>query len=195
MKWWDDLWLDDSSAAGLQPRVGRGDEVRRDVDRVHQRPQELGLPPGPARLHPPDRRRQPRPRGRGGQLRRDHLREGRLGADSSSPWVGEEEFMAGLRAYFKRHAFGNSEFSDLLSVEFKSRVRSCRFSPDSSWDPSREPAALSNRSRQKHSHSSLSKITGFTDNARCAGIHVATNPSSNIATTTPPSTTGSRGVA
>ena len=31
-------------------------------------------------------------------------------------WVGEEEFMAGLRAYFKRHAFGNSEFSDLLSA-------------------------------------------------------------------------------
>jgi aminopeptidase N len=31
-------------------------------------------------------------------------------------WVGEEEFTAGLRAYFRRHAFGNSEFSDLLSA-------------------------------------------------------------------------------
>ena len=29
-------------------------------------------------------------------------------------WVGEVEFFAGLRAYFRRHAFGNSEFSDLL---------------------------------------------------------------------------------
>ncbi|MGH3509580.1 MAG: aminopeptidase N, partial [Nocardioidaceae bacterium] len=29
-------------------------------------------------------------------------------------WVGEEEFVAGLRAYFKEHAFGNSEFADLL---------------------------------------------------------------------------------
>ncbi|MEO5711170.1 MAG: aminopeptidase N [Nocardioidaceae bacterium] len=29
-------------------------------------------------------------------------------------WVGEGEFFAGLRAYFQRHAFGNSEFSDLL---------------------------------------------------------------------------------
>ena len=31
-------------------------------------------------------------------------------------WVGEVEFMAGLRAYFARHAFGNSEFSDLLTT-------------------------------------------------------------------------------
>jgi aminopeptidase N len=31
-------------------------------------------------------------------------------------WVGEGEFFAGLRAYFPRHAFGNSEFSDLLGA-------------------------------------------------------------------------------
>jgi aminopeptidase N len=31
-------------------------------------------------------------------------------------WVGEEEFVAGLRAYFQEHAFGNSEFADLLSA-------------------------------------------------------------------------------
>jgi aminopeptidase N len=29
-------------------------------------------------------------------------------------WVGEDEFLTGLRAYFKAHAFGNSELSDLL---------------------------------------------------------------------------------
>jgi aminopeptidase N len=29
-------------------------------------------------------------------------------------WVGQDEFMVGLRAYFQRHAFGSSEFSDLL---------------------------------------------------------------------------------
>ncbi len=29
-------------------------------------------------------------------------------------WVGIDEFMTGLRAYFKAHAFGNSEFADLL---------------------------------------------------------------------------------
>ena len=31
-------------------------------------------------------------------------------------WVGEDEFLAGLRAYFKKHAFGNTEFTDLLSA-------------------------------------------------------------------------------
>jgi aminopeptidase N len=29
-------------------------------------------------------------------------------------WVGQEEFMAGLRTYFQRHAFGNTELGDLL---------------------------------------------------------------------------------
>jgi aminopeptidase N len=31
-------------------------------------------------------------------------------------WVGEEEFLQGLRSYFKKHAFSNSEFTDLLSA-------------------------------------------------------------------------------
>ena len=31
-------------------------------------------------------------------------------------WVGLEPFMAGLRDYFKAHAFGNSEFADLLAA-------------------------------------------------------------------------------
>jgi len=49
----------------------------------------------------------------------------------------------------------------------------------------------SNRSR----HSSRSSINGLTDSARCAGIQVPSNPRSAIATTTPASTTGSRGLA
>ena len=31
-------------------------------------------------------------------------------------WVGEEEFLKGLRAYFKTHEFGNSELKDLLGA-------------------------------------------------------------------------------
>ena len=31
-------------------------------------------------------------------------------------WVGEKEFVTGLRAYFQRHAYGNSELSDLMSA-------------------------------------------------------------------------------
>ena len=44
-------------------------------------------------------------------------------------------------------------------------------------------------------HSSRSRIKGSTDSARCAGIHVASSPSNNIARTTPANTSGSRGVA
>ncbi len=38
-------------------------------------------------------------------------------------WVGLDPFMEGLRAYFKTHAFGNSEFSDLLSALEKASGR------------------------------------------------------------------------
>ncbi len=31
-------------------------------------------------------------------------------------WVGEDEFLQGLRAYFRKHAFGNTQFTDLLSA-------------------------------------------------------------------------------
>jgi hypothetical protein len=44
-------------------------------------------------------------------------------------------------------------------------------------------------------HSSCSKVMGSTDSVRRAGIHVATTPSSDIVTTTPANTNGSRGVA
>ncbi|MEO5651688.1 MAG: aminopeptidase N [Marmoricola sp.] len=38
-------------------------------------------------------------------------------------WVGLENFLTGLRPYFKAHAFGNSEFSDLLSALEKASGR------------------------------------------------------------------------
>ncbi len=68
---------------GRAPRVGQRDVVRRGLDGLHQPPQELGLPPGPAALLAPDRGRQPRPGRRRGQLRRHHLRQGRLPRSSS----------------------------------------------------------------------------------------------------------------
>ncbi len=38
-------------------------------------------------------------------------------------WVGLENFLVGLRGYFRRHAFGNSEFSDLLGALEESSER------------------------------------------------------------------------
>ena len=68
---------------GLLLVRGRGDRVHRRVDRLRQRPQADRLPRRPAAVDAPDRGRQRRPaRGRG-QLRHDHLRQGRLGAQAA----------------------------------------------------------------------------------------------------------------
>ena len=68
---------------GLLLVRGRGHRVHRRLDRLRQRPQADRLPRRPAALDAPDRRRQRRPaRGRG-QLRHDHLRQGRLGAQAA----------------------------------------------------------------------------------------------------------------
>ena len=50
-------------------------------------------------------------------------------------WVGIDEFMAGLRAYFKEHEFGNSEFADLLSALEKASGASWSPGPRSGCRP------------------------------------------------------------
>ena len=62
---------------------GAGHRVHRGVDDLRERREELGVPPGPAAVDPPGRRRHPGPAGRRGQLRRDHLRQGRVGAQAA----------------------------------------------------------------------------------------------------------------
>ncbi len=68
---------------GVDHRDRRGHRVDRGVDHVPGDGEELGVPPGPAALDPPGRRDDQRPRRRAGQLRRHHLRQGRLGAQAA----------------------------------------------------------------------------------------------------------------
>ena len=78
MRWWDDLWLNESFAtwAGTAAQAEATRWTAR-VDHVHHGVQGLGVPAGPAPVDAPDRGRHPgHPRGRG-ELRRDHLRQGR----------------------------------------------------------------------------------------------------------------------
>src|ERR1039457_6486959 len=56
--------------------------------------------------------------------------------------------------------------------------------------------ASTDRGRPSHPiYSSRSRLRGFTNKARCAGTQVARRPSNNMARTTPPRTSGSRGLA
>lgn len=77
---------------------------------------------------PPDRRRHGRSRGGRTQLRRHHVRQGRVGATPvGGPFVGLEPFLAGVRTYFARHAWGNTQLSDLLEALEESSGRDLSF--------------------------------------------------------------------
>ncbi len=67
----------------LLPRADRGDAFRQRLAGLQLRHQALGLPAGPAAHHPPDRRRRPTTPRRLPQLRRHHLRQGRVGPQAA----------------------------------------------------------------------------------------------------------------
>ena len=126
MRWWDDLWLNEVlRRVGVLPRRRRGDRVRRVVDRLHQRAQELGLPPGPAAQHPVAADNH--------DLQAVEVNfDGITYAKGASilkqlvAWVGLENFLSGLGEYFREHAYDSAEFADLLGALGGRRAASCR---------------------------------------------------------------------
>ena len=108
MRWWDDLWLNESFAEWASHHaMARATRYTEAWTTLLEPAQDLGLPAGPAALDPPDRRRH------AGDLETVKLNfDGITYAKGASAlrqlvaWVGEEEFLAGLRAYFQQARVG-----------------------------------------------------------------------------------------
>ena len=118
MRWWDDLWLNESFAEYLAHRCCTDATAVRAVARVRHHPQGLGLGRRPVALDPPGGRQRRAGRRRGAaELRRHLLRQGRRRCCASSrPTSATRCSSAGCATTSTRHAYGNATFADLLEA-------------------------------------------------------------------------------
>ena len=97
MRWWDDLWLNESFATFASVCARPGHRIHRSVDDVRQRGEVVGVPPGPVALDAPDRRRHPRPCAVEVNFDGITYAKGASVLKQLVAYVGLEEFLAGLK--------------------------------------------------------------------------------------------------
>jgi aminopeptidase N len=97
-------------------------------------------------------------------------------------WVGEDAFMAGLRAYFRRHEYGNTELRDLLARWRRRPAATCRPGPRSGW---RRPGSTRCARRSTPTPPARSRPSASSRRRRATGRRCARTGWPSVCTTRP----------
>ena len=144
MRWWDDLWLNEAFAEWACDWCGRPlHRVRRHVGRDSRHREAAAYAADTAPTTHPIRQAARRRRGSRRQLRRHHLPQGRSVLKQLVAFVGEDAFVAGLRSYFAKHAWGNTTLDDLMRRSSRRVAVTSPAGPRAGWTP---PAPTDSRS-------------------------------------------------
>ena len=119
MRWWDDLWLNESFATWAAALVAQAEATRlTDAWTTFcQTAQDLGAT-GRTSCPPPTRSRPTSPDIEAVEVNFDGITyaKGASVLKQLVAYVGRDDFLAGLRAYFAEHAWGNATLDDLLGA-------------------------------------------------------------------------------